>query len=369
MDSPWNEIHIEFFISVLHGYIVSRLKDLVKNRVEKALERSKLQDALRYTPPSLQPLHTALPNEIVSKTTSLANQTTELPKIWKTIGNLDYHRYNSSIIRTESWISHRLDPSIPAIAHINTRFIMERRLRQILICSGINLSVCAIYSPQSKTLPIVLEHPRKWRRLELDIDIDMDDNEYPSFLDSFAGVVPYLEEIVVYPFGKHPTPEELQASLVKWETATKLKKAAFTLSLLKPFLLYGSLLSVTILKIFLYPESDLELMQLISDLPSLEELVLYDEDWTNINNGIHVLDSRINGPILCPRLRSIRFDANTLFISHFLPLFKSTNIIELNVNSNSADLFTHDFARAIHEAFPGLAELAIATVSSYICLH
>lgn len=352
----------------------------IKTRVEKALERK--AEVAKSSLSILEPIHTTLPGEIVSKIVFLADETTQLSlksepsrESWYP-SRYHMHRFShsASIISKDGWIAHRLDPSRPATVHVDTRTITERSLRQILSCSGINLAVRTRYSPRLRMLPLLLEYPRRWKRLNIEIDVY--DNKYPSFLDTFASVIPYLEEISIRSIGgmfELPIPEESQASLKKWEMTTKLKKATLSLSLLKTFLLLGSLRFVTLLTIHLHCDSDLELMKLISGLPSLEEIILREADPdTYLDQNATIPVTRINRPILCPRLRSIYFDVNISFIPHSLRLFKSTKILKLSISSNSSESMgslTREFARTLHNAFPGISEFTIGTVSPIIVLH
>lgn len=253
-------------------------------------------------------------------------------------------------------------------------------MRQILNCNGINLAVriASEYIPVSSILPLLLKYPRRWKCL--DLGTEMYSDKHFSFLDELASALPYLEEISICSIdGKfvRPIPKgsPSQASLLKWETATKLKKATLSLSWLKTFLLHDSLRSITIFTIYLCPDSDLELMELISSLPNLEELALcYQQLKFSSGKEIIVPDFRSKGPILCPRLRSICFDASICkFLTQYLSLFKSTNIMKLKLGSQSwrpKALLTHDCARATQEAFPGLSEITINSenVSSIIAL-
>lgn len=375
LDSPLNEAHIELFVSTLHGHVVSRLKDLAKCRVQKALKGK--DEARKSASPNLEFIHTTLPNEIISKIVALTSETIRLPQKSKYSQDAGYRyrglSHRTSFIHTDDWVAHRLDPSIPATVHVDTRTVTEKSLRQILICNGINLAVRTKYAPGSSILSLLLKYPRRWKCLYL--EMEMYNDKHISFLDNFASAIPYLEEISICIDKRYvrPIPKGFQASLLKWETATKLKKAALSLSLLKTFLLRDSLRSVTILTIHLCPDSDLELMQLLSSLPSLEGLALwYRQPKFNPGKEVLVPDSRSKGPILCPRLRSICFD-NTIckFLIQYLSFFKSTNIMKLKLGSQGFGwdvLLTHDDARAIQEAFPGLSELALGSVSSIIAL-
>lgn len=380
LDSPLNEAHIELFVSALHGHIVFRLKDLAENRVKKALERK--AEAKSSASPNLESIHTTLPNEIIFKIVALASETIRLPQksMFPWDSGYRYHglSHRTSFIHTDDWVAHRLDPSIPATVHVDTKTITEKSLRQILICNGINLAVRTKYAPGSSILSLLLRYPRRWKCL--DLEMEMYNDKHFSFLDKLASAIPYLEEISISSIDRRfvrpiPKGSESHSSLLKWETATKLKKATLSLSLLKTFLLHDSLRSVTILTIHLCPDSDLELMELISSLPSLEELALcYQQPKFNSRKEILVPDSRSKGPILCPRLRSICFDASICkFLTQYLSLFKSTNIMKLKLGSQSwcpKALLTHDCARATQEAFPGLSEITINSenVSSIIAL-
>lgn len=364
LDSPLNEAHIELFVSTIHGHIVSRLKDLAECRVQKAFKGK--DEARNSVSPSLESIHTTLPNEIISKIVALASETTQLPHGLS---------HPMSSIRADDWVAHRLDPSIPATVHVDTRTITEKSLRQILLCNGINLAVRTKYAPGSSILSLLLKYPRRWKCL--DLEMEMYNDKHFSFLDKFTSAIPYLEEISISfvdgNFVRPSIPKGSQASLLKWETATKLKKATLSLSLLKTFLLHDSLRSLTILTIHFNPDSDLELMKLLSSLPSLEELALcYQQLKFNSGEEMLVPDSRSKGPILCPRLRSICFDASICkFLTQYLSLFKSTNIMKLKLGPQrwgSEVELTYDYARAIQEAFPGLSELTInfENVSSII---